>query len=149
MNIPVYAASRHEQKSSEAPASVTIVTSEEIRRYGWRTMLDILRSIRGFYASYDRNYSSIGVRGILRPGDYNTRILVLVDGHRVNDMLYGQSGLTYDFPIDVDLIDRVEVVRGPSSSLYGSNAFLAVVNVTTRVVSVWKASRIMSYIVRR
>jgi iron complex outermembrane receptor protein len=132
MDIPVYAASRHEQSSSEAPASVTIVTSEEIRRYGWRTMLDILRSIRGFYGSYDRNYSSLGVRGILRPGDYNTRILMLVDGHRVNDMIYGQNGLTYDFPVDVDLIDRVEVVRGPSSSLYGSNAFLAVVSVITR-----------------
>lgn len=132
MNIPVYAASRHEQSSTEAPASVTIVTSEQIRRYGWRTMLDILRSARGFYGSNDRNYASIGVRGILRPGDYNTRILILLDGHRINDMIYGQNGLTYDFPVDVDLIDRVEIVRGPSSSLYGSNAFLAVVSVITR-----------------
>jgi len=132
MNIPVYAASRHEQSTSEAPASVTVVTSEEIRRYGWRTMLDILRSTRGFYGSNDRNYAALGVRGILRPGDYNTRILMLLDGHRLNDMIYGQNGLTYDFPVDVDLIDRVEIVRGPSSSLYGSNAFLAVVNVITR-----------------
>jgi iron complex outermembrane receptor protein len=132
MNIPVYAASRHEQKGTEAPASVTIVTSEQIRRYGWRTMFDIFRSVRGFHVSYDRNYASVGVRGVLRSADYNTRILMLVDGHRVNDMLYGQNGLTHEFPVDVDLIDRMEIVRGPTSALYGSNAFFAVVNVITR-----------------
>ena len=132
MNIPVYAASRHEQSGAEAPASVTIVTSEQIRRYGWRTMTDILGSVRGIYVSKDRNYDYVGVRGFLRPGDYNLRILQLVDGHRVNDMLYGQSNYGRDFPVDVDLIDRVEIVRGPTSSLYGSNAFFAVVNVITR-----------------
>ena len=132
MNIPVYAASRHEQRSSEAPASVTIVTSEQIRRYGWRTMTDILGGVRGFYVSKDRNYDYVGVRGFLRPGDYNLRILQLVDGHRVNDMIYGQSNYGHEFPVDVDLIDRVEIVRGPTSSLYGSNAFFAVVNVITR-----------------
>jgi iron complex outermembrane receptor protein len=132
MNIPVYAASRHEQKGSEAPASVTIVTSEQIRRYGWQTMTDILGGVRGFYVSKDRNYDYVGVRGFLRPGDYNLRILQLVDGHRVNDMIYGQSSYGRDFPVDVDLIDRVEIVRGPTSSLFGSNAFFAVVNVITR-----------------
>lgn len=132
MNIPVYAASRHEQTGTEAPASVTIVTSEQIRRYGWRTLTELLGSVRGFYVSKDRNYDYVGVRGFLRPGDYNLRILQLVDGHRVNDMLYGQSNFGREFPVDVDLIDRVEIVRGPTSSLYGSNAFFAVVNVITR-----------------
>jgi iron complex outermembrane receptor protein len=132
INIPVYAASRYEQKVTEAPASVTIVTSEQIRRYGWRTMTDILGSVRGFYVNKDRNYDSVGVRGFLRPGDFNLRILQLVDGHRMNDPVYGQSSFGRDFPVDVDLIDRVEIVRGPTSSLYGSNAFFAVVNVITR-----------------
>ncbi|MDO8739245.1 MAG: TonB-dependent receptor plug domain-containing protein [Candidatus Deferrimicrobium sp.] len=132
MNIPVYAASRREQRSTEAPASVTIVTSEQIRRYGWRTMTDILGGVRGFYVNNDRNYDSVGLRGFLRPGDFNLRILQLVDGHRMNDALYGQSSFGREFPVDVDLIDRVEIVRGPTSSLYGSNAFFAVVNVITR-----------------
>jgi outer membrane receptor for ferrienterochelin and colicins len=132
MEIPVFAASRHEQSASEAPASVTIVTSEQIRRYGWRTLLDVLRSVRGFHASSDRNYDSLGVRGMLRMGDYNSRILVLLNGHRINDMIYGQNGIGREFPVDVDLIDRMEVVRGPTSSLYGSNAFFAVLNVITR-----------------
>ncbi len=128
----VYGASRYEQKVTEAPSSVSIVTGTDIKRYGYRTLADILRSVRGFYVSYDRDYSYLGVRGFARPGDYNTRILLLVDGHRVNDAIYEQAAVGTEFPLDVDLIDRVEVIRGPSSSLYGSNAFFGVVNVITK-----------------
>jgi len=132
MNIRVYAASRYEQKSSEAPSWVSIVTSDEIRKYGYRTFDDILKSVPGFYVSSDRNYSYVGVRGFGRPGDYNTRVLLLVDGHRINDTVYDMAAIGTDFIVDVDLIDRVEIIRGPSSSLYGSNAFLGVINVVTR-----------------
>ena len=116
----------------EAPASVTIINKDEIKKYGYRNLADILRSVRGFFVTNDRNYQYLGVRGFNRPGDYNTRILLLVDGHRLNDGLYDQAPIGYDFPVDIDLIDRVEVIRGPSSSIYGTNAFFAVVNVITR-----------------
>jgi outer membrane receptor for ferrienterochelin and colicins len=128
----VYGASRYEQKVTEAPSSVSIVTADEIKKYGHRTLADILKSVRGFYVTYDRNYSYVGVRGVGRSGDYNNRILLLVDGHRINDNLYDSAPLGTEFPVDVDLIDRVEVIRGPGSSLYGSNAFFAVINVITR-----------------
>jgi len=128
----VYTASRYEQKVTEAPSSVSIVTGVEIKRYGYRTLADILRSVRGFYVNYDRNYSYVGVRGFGRAGDYNSHILLLVDGHRINDNVYDSAPLGTEFPVDVDLIDRVEVIRGPGSSLYGSNAFFAVINVITR-----------------
>jgi outer membrane receptor for ferrienterochelin and colicins len=128
----VYSASRFDQKTSEAPASVTIVTSQEIKAFGYRTLADILRSVPGFFVTYDRNYHYIGVRGFGRPGDYNSRVLLLIDGHRVNDQVYDQAPIGTDFPLDIDLIDRVEVVRGPSSSVYGANAFFGVVNVITR-----------------
>lgn len=128
----VVSASRYRQKLSEAPASVTIITAKEIRRYGYRTLADILGSVRGFYVTYDRNYQYLGVRGFGRPGDYNTRILLLVDGHRVNDAIFDTATIGTEFALDVDLIERVEVTRGPGSSLYGSNAFFAVVNVITR-----------------
>lgn len=128
----VYSASKYLQKVTEAPSSVTIVTSDEIRKYGHRTLADILRSVRGFYVTNDRNYSYIGVRGFARPGDYNTRVLLLVDGHRINDNIYDQASIGTELPIDVDLIDRVEIIRGPSSSLYGTSAFLAVINVITK-----------------
>ncbi|MBI5585695.1 MAG: TonB-dependent receptor [Deltaproteobacteria bacterium] len=135
MQIPiskVYGASKYEQKISEAPSSVSIVTADEIKKYGYRTLADILNSLPGFFVTYDRSYSYLGVRGFGRPGDYNTRLLLLVDGHRLNDNVYDQALVGNEFPLDIDLINRVEVVRGPSSSLYGANAFFAIINVITR-----------------
>ena len=128
----VVSASRYRQKVSDAPASVTIITAEDIRKYGYRTLADILRSVRGFYTTYDRTYDYIGVRGFGRLGGRNTRILLLVDGHRLNDAIFDSAPIGTEFPLDVDLIERVEVTRGPGSSLYGSNAFFGVVNVVTR-----------------
>lgn len=128
----VYGASKYEQKVTEAPASVSIVTSDEIRKYGYRTLADALRSVRGIYVTYDRNYNFIGIRGFNRPGDYNSRVLLLVDGHRINDNIFDTAPIGTEFPVDVDLIDRIEVIRGPSSSLYGTNAFFGVINVITR-----------------
>ncbi len=129
----VYGASKYEQKVTEAPSSVTIITSDDIKKYGYRTLADILRSVRGFYTTYDRNYHYIGVRGFSRPGDYNTRVLLLVNGVRINDNIYDQASIGTDFPLDVDLIDHVEIIRGPGSSLYGSNAFFGVINVITKL----------------
>jgi outer membrane receptor for ferrienterochelin and colicin len=128
----VYGAARHEQSIRRAPASVTIISSEDIRRYGYRTLADIVRSVRGFYATYDRNYSFIGTRGFLRPGDFDTRLLVLIDGHRLNENVYGAAYSGTEQMMDVELIDQVEVIRGPSSSIYGTSAFFAVINVVTR-----------------
>jgi outer membrane receptor for ferrienterochelin and colicins len=128
----VYGASGYKQKITDAPASITIVTASEIRRYGYRTLADILRSVPGFYVTRDRNYSYLGERGFGRPGDYNSRILLLVDGHWSNDNLFNQALLGTEFPIDVDLIERVEVIRGPNSSVYNASAFLGVINVVTK-----------------
>ena len=128
----VSTASRFTQPTGEAPAAVSVITSEEIAIYGHRTLADVLRSVRGLYVSYDRSYTYLGLRGFSRPSDYNSRLLVLVDGHRVNDNLFGGAFIGREFILDVDLIDRVEVVRGPSSSLYGSTAFFGVVNVITK-----------------
>jgi iron complex outermembrane receptor protein len=72
------------------------------------------------------------VRGFNRPGDYNSGVLVLVDGHRMNENVFESVYIANDFPVDVDLIDRIEVIRGPSSSIYGNNAFFAVINVVTK-----------------
>jgi iron complex outermembrane receptor protein len=136
IEIPtVYAASRYDQKVTRAPASVTIVTREEIDAHAYRNLAEVLESVRGFYISDDRNYEYVGVRGFGRPGDYNSRVLLLVDGHRINDNVYNSAYFGYDFIVDLDLVDHVEVVRGPGSALYGTSAFFAVVNVVTRRAS--------------
>ena len=132
-DIPsVFGASKYDQRIEEAPSSVSIVTAEEIRRYGHRTLGDILRSVRGLYVSYDRNYSYVGVRGFSRPTDYNSRVLVMIDGQRTNENIYHMAMIGTENIVDVDLIERVEVIRGPSSSLYGTSAVFGVVNVITK-----------------
>src|SRR6185437_8823905 len=132
ISVPtVVTASKFEQKSSEAPSSTTVITSEEIKRYGWRTLGDLLESVQGFYVSYDRNYQFLGARGV-NLGDFNSRILLLVNGHRVNNDLNDGAFIDTAFILDLDLIDRVEIIRGPGSVLYGNNAFFGVINVITR-----------------
>src|SRR6266436_3177804 len=132
LEIPkVYAASKIEQKTTEAPSSITIVTADEIKRYGYRTLVDVLQGVQGFNVSYDRNYAFLGVRGVSL-GDFNSRMLLLVNGHRVNNNLTDGAFIETAFILDVDLIDRVEIIRGPGSVLYGNNAFFGVINVITR-----------------
>ena len=128
----VVGASKHEQKTTEAPSAVSIVTQDDIQKFGYRTVTDVLRSVRGLYASSDQIYNYIGLRGVNRPGDYGGRTLVTVNGHRMNDPLYDQAFNGQELPLDVDLIERVEVIRGPGSSLYGNNAFFGVINIVTR-----------------
>ncbi|HET7218469.1 MAG TPA: TonB-dependent receptor [Vicinamibacterales bacterium] len=128
----VFGASRYQQRVTDAPAAVSIVTHEEIERFGYRTLADLLRGVRGFYVTNDRNYSYLGVRGFSRPGDYNTRVLVLVDGHRMNETVFDSAYIGADFPVPLELVERVEIVRGPSSSLYGTNALFGIVNVITK-----------------
>lgn len=132
LDLEVITASRIPQKISEAPSAVSVITAEDMRRQGYRSLADVLRSVRGVYVTYDRNYSYVGTRGSGRPGDLNTRLLILVDGRRLNDVVYDQGVVGTEFPVDIELIERVEFVPGPGSALYGSSAFFGVVNVITK-----------------
>jgi len=132
LDIEVFTSSRFPQKASEAPSRVTVIDSEAIKKFGYRTLSDILNSIPGLYTTYDRNYTYLGARGFGIPGDYNTRFLMLLDGKRVNDNIYDSFGIDYDGIVNVDLIERVEFSAGPGSAVYGANAFFGVINVITR-----------------
>ncbi|NOS73821.1 MAG: TonB-dependent receptor [Methyloglobulus sp.] len=132
-DIPsVYSASKYEQKVTKAPASISIVTGDEIKKYGYRSFSQILSSLRGFYSTSDRAYGFAGARGFGLPSDYNSRLLLLIDGHRYNDSMFDAFDTSEGFPVDLDIIERVEVVRGPSSSLYGTSAVFGVINVITK-----------------
>jgi iron complex outermembrane receptor protein len=128
----VSTASRFTQKITDAPASVTVIEAEDFKRFGYRTLADALRSVRGLHVTGDRSYTYLGIRGFSQPSDYNSRVLVLVDGHRVNDNVFEGAYIGREFILDADNIERVEVVRGPTSSLYGSSAFFGVINVITK-----------------
>jgi iron complex outermembrane receptor protein len=129
LNLDVVTASKIPQKISEAPSSVSVITAEDIRQRGYRTLTEVLQSVPGMTVSYDRNYNYANMRGLGNPGDLNTRLLILIDGRRLNDVVYDQGAIGTEFPVDLDLIDRVEFVPGPGSAIYGSSAFFGVVNV--------------------
>ena len=131
-NVTLSTASRHLDNQRKTPAAITVIGADEITRYGWRTLADLLRSVAGIYTAYDRAYTYVGVRGFLQSGDYNARILLLIDGHHINENIFDSGLIGTEFPLDLSLIDHVEILRGPGSSLYGTNAELAVVNVSTR-----------------
>ena len=129
---PVQSAAKYTQTMTEAAAAVTIITADDIRRYGYRTLEDILRRVPDLYTSYDRNYTYLGVRGFSRPTDYNDRVLLLVNGHTTNEAVNGSAGLGTEQVLDPDAIERVEVVQGPGSALYGTGAMFASINIVTK-----------------
>ena len=132
MGMTVIGASKYEQKQSEVAAAVRIITQDDIRTFGWRTLNDALTSLPGMHGTYDRQYQYIGMRGYGLPGDYNTRVLVMIDGNRLNDAVYDSGVTDRSFPLDMDLVQRIEFIPGPGGAVYGQNAMLGVVNVITR-----------------
>jgi iron complex outermembrane receptor protein len=130
--IPISTAAKYAQSASRAPASVTLITAEDLARYGYHTLEEVFAALRGFYVSYDRNYSYIGARGFSRPTDYNNRLLLLIDGHGLNEDFYGSASTGTELALDLNAVERIEIVRGPGAALYGTGAMLAVINVITK-----------------
>lgn len=128
LRVEVLSASRYAQPLADSPASVTVIDQDELRQHNYRNLAEALSTVRGVYISNDRNYSYLGVRGFNRPGDYNSRILLLTDGARRNDALYDQAQVGNEAPIEMDWVKRLEFVSGPSSAVYGANALFGSIN---------------------
>ena len=132
LDVEIVTASKYSQKLSETASSVTVIDKQQIKQFGYRTVGDALRSVPGFFVNNNRIYENVGIRGFDQSADFNGRMLVMIDGIRINEAIYDSGFVGSELPLDIDLVERIEVVRGPGSSMYGSNAFLAVVNVITR-----------------
>src|SRR5205807_9338744 len=132
-DLPVIvAAGKRRQTQREAAASVSVVTDDEIDLFGYRNLAEVLRNQRGFYLHTDGLNWFLGVRGFLRPNEWNARVLVTVDGRPTRDTIFEQTHVDQDFVVPIEAVKRVEIVRGPGSALYGGNAVFGVVNVVTK-----------------
>lgn len=129
----VVTASGHEQRVADAPASITVITRETLEKGAYRDLTDALRDVPGVVMTQsDNNTSDITIRG-MGP----TYTLILVDGRRMSTretQTNGSTGTDQSWVPPLEAIERIEVVRGPMSSLYGSDAMGGVINIITRKV---------------
>lgn len=132
MDVKVVGAAKYEQPLNQAAAAVSVITRSEIKAFGWRTLAEALASLPGVYTTYDYQYSYLGTRGMGAPGDLTARVLIAVNGNRLNDPVYDGGTVGRELPIDIDLIERIEFIPGPGGAVYGQNAMFGVVNIITR-----------------
>jgi len=128
LNMSMTVGSKTSLTSRETPGIVSIITSDEIKTSGARDLIDILQTVPGFNFGYDVD----GVIGLISRGNWANegKILVLLDGQEANEGMYTTSQFGNHFP--VDQIERIEIIRGPGSSLYGGYAELGVINIITK-----------------
>ena len=132
-------ASTTAQKDSAAPALSTTITSEDLKLYGIRTLAEAVNFLSmGVVASDPLRTPDLGARGVLFENDDGKHFLLLINGHAVNDPLYGAARFDQGAGVPIDLIDHIEVVVGPGSVLYGSNAMMGVINVITKSGSTYQ-----------
>lgn len=132
LETEVVGASQFSQQLTDAPSAVSVVTAEDIRRFGYRTLAEILNNMRGLNISFDGIYYFPGGRGYGMPGEYAGRVMLRIDGLPVADNIFNQIYLGEDGVLDTEMIERVEYAPGPGAALYGNNAFLGVINVVTK-----------------
>ena len=131
----VVGAAKREQSLGNVASAVTVVSADRIRRFGYRTVGEAIAGVAGMYLVDNRDSYTIGIRGLNIPGDFNTRILVLVDGASINEAWASFAGIGFDNFVSIDDIARIEVIRGPVGAVYGANAFFGIVNIVTRGAS--------------
>lgn len=129
----VSVASKKEESTYDAPSVVSVVTKEDIRRYGSRNLIDVLNRMPSFQFTNGQFFQNISfqVRGQSNQ-HYSNRMLFLINGRPFRDSFSGGFSMPFFKGFPVSTIERIEVIRGPGSVLYGSNAFAAVINVVTR-----------------
>ncbi len=123
-------ASRWEQSINETPASIVLITREQIEQYGYLSLQEILESVPGVFTIDHRSESdvTIGIRGFWAP--FNRNVMIQVNG--VNMLSERQNDYSLNkINVSVEGIDRIEIVRGPMSVIYGAGAFFGVINIIT------------------
>jgi outer membrane receptor for ferrienterochelin and colicin len=132
LNVKVVTASKFAESQSDAPGIMSVVSQDELRRFGGTTLREVLERVPGLASStaYFTDRSMVAARGDQTKIN-GGHVLFLINGRPTREVLEGGlvSDLLESFPINV--LERIEVIKGPGSVLYGSNAFSAVVNLIT------------------
>ncbi len=126
----VVAAAKREQKISEAPAAITVLTEDDIRSAGVVSLADVFRLVPGMEVYYINPSDPVfNARGF--GTEKNNRMLILVDGRVLANEFFGKNFIEA-MPVSIEDIKRIEVIRGPGSSLYGANAYSGIISIITK-----------------
>ncbi|MCK5328495.1 MAG: TonB-dependent receptor [Candidatus Latescibacteria bacterium] len=129
MNVEVVSATKTHRKISEAPSTIISITGREMEEMGARTLSDVLKMMTGIQILNRRNgRDMVWIRGVTT--GYNTRVLLLIDGSPQREAILGEW--SSDEEIQINNIERIEIIRGPGSALYGGNAYAGVISVFTK-----------------
>ena len=125
--------SKGDETDTSAPATSSVITAEQLRRFGIRSLDEAIDYLSlGMATSSPLHAVEIGARGVLIDGDYGNHVLLLVDGHALNEPWNGTAYFERGAGVPFDLIDHIEVMLGPGSVLYGSQAMLGVIHIVTK-----------------
>ena len=140
MDIEVVSASKKAQKLTEAPATIYVITADDIKKMSATGIPDLLRSVPGLdvIGAY-AGLTDVGGRGLNL--FENSKLLVLIDGQRVNDDYVGYTAWT-ELPVFLDDIKRIEIILGPMSALYGANSFGGMINIITKSIEKEQAVKV-------
>ncbi len=143
----VTAASKSAEVSATAPGTSTVITAQDLRRFGIHTLSEAVDFLSLGAATSGRDATGekggLGARGVQLAGDEGNHFLLLVNGHGVNEPLAGAVRFDRGAGIPLEMVDRIEVILGPGSVLYGSNAMLGVINVVTKSAKDFKGTRLV------
>ena len=127
----ILTATRLKQPKAETPASVTVITAEQIEAWGARNIPEALRFVPGMFVGHSQSESSDTVIYHASAQNFTRRLQVLIDGRSVYNA--GVARVLWDDTLlAVEDVSRIEIIRGPSSATYGANAFLATINIITK-----------------
>jgi outer membrane receptor for ferrienterochelin and colicins len=129
----VSTASQTPEDQSTAPATITTITAEDLHRYGIKSLDEAINFLSlGMFTQDNLDGPEAGSRGVILTGDYGNHVLLLVNGHAMNEQWGGTAYFGRGSGIPFELIDHIEVIVGPGSVLYGSYAMLGVINIVTK-----------------
>lgn len=141
----VSTASKSAEVGTTAPATTTTITAEDLKRYGIHTLAEAINYLSlGAITSDSQHMIDVGVRGVMIPNDNGDHMLLLINGHAVNEPLFGAARFGRGAGIPIEMVDHIEVILGPGSVLYGSNAMLGVINVITKRAKDWTGVHVVS-----
>jgi outer membrane receptor protein involved in Fe transport len=137
----VTTASKSAETSTTAPATSSTLSSQDMRRYGIHTIAEAIDFLSlGVVTGNPLGTADVGARGVMLSADSGDHFLLLVDGHGVNEAYFGAARFDRGAGIPLEMVDHIEVVLGPGSVLYGSNAMLGVINVITKRAKDWRGA---------